>query len=426
METFAEMIKLGDLPLEQKEQISDAIIYSAEHIGEFYNEVNHVKLDANKTSMTFMRSYLPKIDKTSDRYKNGLVEGVTPDPETINEAEFTVSVNENGWWYPFTNKALNHAWTDIKTRCAKFLANLFRTYHDEKIADTYLTSANVATNVDLLNLKDLLTLNTILFKSGAQTFEGGFYKLIVAPEIKDAMLLKFKDLITHTTKKEAVVNGELGELAGFRIIASRLQAFEGKSSGSDYKYPFVAYGTNQKGEYAVSICAYDSMAEHVIFTPLGGLGNNDALHQRGSIGLYVDGHGFYVSDDSVAVRGEYTSTGTDKVSPIVAFDDSNRSNLSATGEAGSGLFLNATNIGLTKNGTWTLKVMDENGEIIKNSSVTSSNAAIATVTAVKGTSDDAANNVAFTIKGIKSGVAVISVKKTASDTKVTTATVIVA
>lgn len=302
-ETLGEMIKLGDLPLEEREQIAESIRYDAEHNGEFYTEVNHEKLDANKTSMTFMRSYLPKIDKTSDRYVNGLVEGVTPDAEEINEAEFSVSVHEVGWYYKFTNKALNHAWLDIKGRCAKFLQNLFKTYHDEKIADAYLASANVVTGASLIKMEDLLRLNTILFKNGAVPFDGGFYKLKVAPEVADAMLVAYKDLITHTTQKEAVVIGEIGEIGGFRVIKSKLQAFQKDSNGN---YPFVAYGKTNKGEYPVSIVAYDDMAEDIILTPLGGLGN-DPLKQRGAIGLYLDGHGFYVFDDSVCIRGDMAS-----------------------------------------------------------------------------------------------------------------------
>lgn len=294
------MLALKDLPLEQREQISDAIIYSAEHEGEFYTEVNHEKLDANKTSMTFIRSYLPKIDKTSERYKNGLMEGVTPDAEEINEAEFSVPVVENGWYFKFTNKAINHAWLDIKARCSKFLGNIFKSYHDEKIADAYLSSANTVTGCDLLDEKDLLRLNTILFKNGAVPFAGGFYKLRVAPEVADAMLAKFKDIITHTTEKNAIVVGEIGELCGFRIIKSRLQAFAFNSSANTSK--FVAYGMTAKGEYPVSIVAYDNMADSIILTPLGGLGN-DPLKQRGAIGLYVDGHGFYVFDDGICVTG---------------------------------------------------------------------------------------------------------------------------
>lgn len=415
MQLFADIIKLGDLPIEQKEQISDAIIYSAEHEGEFYSEVNHVKLDANKTSMTFVRSYLPKIDKTSERYKNGLVEGVTPDPETINEAEFSVTVSENGWWYQFTNKSVNHAWSDIKSRCTKYLSNIFQTYHDEKIADAYMTTANVVTSIDLLNLKDLLKLRTILYKSNAVPFEGGFYKLKVAPEILDAMLIKYKDIITHTTKKESVINGELGEVGGFRLISSKLQAFEGKANGDDFEYPFVAYGKTRKGEYAVSICAYDGMAEHIQLTPLGGLGD-DPLKQRGAIGLYVDGHGFYVSNDEVAVRGTYTSSGTDKVEPISEFDDAKRSNLTKTGYAGSGIFLNASTIGLSKNGTWTLEAKDADGNALTSAAFESSNTAIATVAANdgKGTA---------TITGLKAGACTITVK---NGDKVNTAAVIVA
>ena len=333
------MIKLGDLPLEEKEQISDSIRYDAEHNGEFYTEVNHEKLDANKTSMTFMRSYLPKIDKTSDRYVNGLVEGVTPDAEEINEAEFSVPVREIGWYYKFTNKALNHAWLDIKGRCSKFLQNLFKTYHDEKIADAYLASANTVTGCNLLELKDLLRLNTILFKNGAVA-ENGFYKLRVAPEIGDAMLIAYKDIITHTTEKEAVITGEIGEIAGFRVIKSKLQAFQKDASNN---YAFVAYGKTMKGEYPVSIVAYDDMAEDVIVTPLGGLGN-DPLKQRGAIGLYLDGHGFYVFDDSVCVRGSMASSALssslstatmahEKAGEAFVFDTAFSSEKRATGEA---------------------------------------------------------------------------------------------
>ncbi len=338
-QTLGGMLKLGDLPIEEKEQISDAIIYSAEHEAEFYTECSDAELDQNKTSMVFTRTYLPEVDKTSERYKKGLVEGITPEPESLNEAEFSVAVMENGWYFTFTNKMINHAWLPIKQRCSKYLSNIFASYHDEKIADAYLSSANTVTSVDLLDYNDLLKINSILFDNGAVPFEGGFYKLRVNSAVADAMLSKFKDIITHTTQKEAVVVGELGELAGFRIIKSRLQAF--RKDGSN-NYAFVAYGKTKKGEFAVKKCAYDNMAESIILTPLGGLGN-DPLKQRGAIGLYVDGHGFFVANDEVAVTGKvaasslssYTSdlSMTHAVSGTDRFDDAYRSNLAKSGGA---------------------------------------------------------------------------------------------
>lgn len=338
-QTLGDMLKLGDLPLEQREQISDAIKYSAEHEGEFYTQVNHAKLDANKTSMSFMRSYLPKIDKTSDRYKNGLVEGVTPDPEQINEAEFSVTVIENGWYYTFTNKAVNHSWLDIKARCSKFLSNIFATYHDEKIADAYLSSANTITGFNPLEYKDLLRVKSILFKNG-----GGKDIVFKADdEMIDAMTVTYKDVFETNKTNEIVLEGEVGKVAGIRLVKSRLQAFEQTNSA----HPFVIYCKNKKGEYPVTICAYDNMADSVILTPLGGLGN-DPLKQRGAIGLYVDGHGFYVSDDSVCIRGTVAhstlsnslsslTVGTGNAIPNVGanlmFDDSARSHKRAEGEA---------------------------------------------------------------------------------------------
>lgn len=327
------MLKLGDLPLEQKEQISDAIKYSAEHSGEFYTEVNHAKLDANKTSMVFMRSYLPKIDKTSERYVNGLLEGVTPDPEQINEAEFSVGVIENGWYYKFTNKAVNHAWLDIKARCSKFLGNLFATYHDEKIADAYLSSANTVTGFNPLKYEDLLRLGSILFANGGT----GEIILKANSQVIDAMVMKYKDILEVGMKNEAVVEGEVGKVAGIHLRKSRLQAFEKASSA----HPFVIYCKNKNGEYPVTMCAYDNMAEKVILTPLGGLGN-DPLKQRGAIGLYVDGHGFYVSDDSVCIRGtiahsdissQLSSLAPSNIGSDDMFADSARSHKRAEGGA---------------------------------------------------------------------------------------------
>lgn len=379
LKTFGEIVKLGDLPQEEKEQIREAIIYSAEHEAEFYSDVNKTPLDENKTSMTYTRSYLPEIDKTSDRYKNGLVEGETPDPEKINEADFTVPVNENGWYYRFTRKTLNHAYRNVKTTMTKYLQNIFNSYHDEKIADTYLSSANIVTSIDLLKLEDLLKLNTILFKNKATTFEGGFYKLRVGPEIADKMLVAYKDIITHTTQKESVVSGEIGEIGGFRIIKSRLQAFQ-VSSG---KGKFVAYGLTQKGEYPVGITSYDDLNAEIIYHKPGTNGN-DELNQRGSLGLFVDGHGFYMFDDSICVTGEATISG---LTSVDVFDNSKRSNLVSETIAASNLYPDVTVFELAKSKTHTLVVTDENGtDITSSCTFESSNTDVATVdnTTTKG------------------------------------------
>lgn len=410
MKTFGEIVKLGDLPAEQKEQIRDAIIYSAEHEAEFYSETNKTPLDANKTSMTYTRSYLPVIDKTSDRYKNGLVEGVTPDPEQLNEADFSVPVMENGWFYRFTRKALNHAYRSVKERCTKFLQNIFNSYHDEKIADAYLSSANIVTSIDLLKFEDLLTLGTILFKNGATTFDGGFYKLKVAPEVADKMLTVYKDIVSHTTQKEAVVKGEIGEIGGFRVIKSRLQAFQAKNG----KAKFVAYGLTQKGEYPVGITSYDELNAEIIYHKPGSNGN-DELNQRGSIGLFVDGHGFYVYDDSVCVTGETAITG---LTNQATFDDAKRSNLVSTTVAASNINPDVTYLELKKDATHTVAITDGDGKTIENSTLTfeSTNKAVATVSTASGSEGK--------ITAVKEGIARIVISTTDNKFNVVTVKVV--
>lgn len=398
--TFGEMIKLGDLPLEEKTQIKDAILYSAEHEGEFYTETNKEPLDSNRTSITYTRSYLPEIDKTSSRYKNGLVEGETPDPEKINEADFTVSVMENGWYYSYTNKLMNHSYRSMKERFTKYLTNLFKSYHDEKIADAYLRSANVVTSIDIFKLEDLLTLATILYKNGAQD-EGGYYKLKVAPEVADKMLITYQDIITHTTEKNAIVKGEIGEIGGFRIIKSKLQAFA--VNGGSAK--FIAYGKNDKGRHAVTQVAYDDMNGEVIVQGLGSSGSNDPLKQRGTIGLYLDGHGFFVEDDAVCVVGTLTDlTAVDK------FDNAKRSNFVTSNVAASNLYPNVTTLELEKSKTFTLVVADETGKTVSGLTFESTNEEVATVSE------------AGVITGVKQGTARVVISK---DEVVTVVTVTV-
>ena len=374
MTTFNEMVKLGDLPAEQKAEIKDAILYSAEHEGEFYTETNKEPLDANRTSVTYTRSYLPEIDKTSDRYKNGLVEGETPAPEKINESEFTVPVTENGWWYQFTNKVMNHAYRPMKERFTKFLANLFKTYHDEKIADAYLRSANVVTSIDITKLEDLLKLADILYVNGARPF-GEYYKLKVAPEVATKLLISYKDIITHTTEKEAVVKGEIGEIGGFRVIKSKLQAFKVNGEG---KAKFIAYGLNDKGRYPVSPVSYDDMNGEVIYKPLGSNGN-DPLNQRGSIGLYLDGHAFFVEDDSAVIVGEISG-----LSAVAKFNDANRSNLVSTSVSATNIYPDVTVFELVKGANRTIALKDETGGAVTGATFASTNTAVATVDASTG------------------------------------------
>lgn len=406
METLKDIIKLGDLPEEQKEQILDAIIYSAEHQTEMYNQTNKYELDQNKTSLTYIKSFLPKIDKTSDRYKNGLVEGVTPDPEQINEAAYSVNVVENGWYYKFTNKMLNHSWHSIKETCTKFLQNLFNSYHDEKIADEYLSVANIITDAIETSDKDafyesLLNLKSILFVSKATPVDGMYYIFKSNVAVTDKMLSSFKDIITHTTEKNALIKGEIGELAGFRLVSSALQAFE---VDDEKKAPFVVYGKNNKGRYPVSTVSYDKTNAKIFFNDLG-KGENDPLHQRGSIALYVDGHGFFVEDDSCAIRGQISIPSSKPVKPFDYGYGANLSNFAGNIFAGSNLFPDKSFVSIKVGDTDTVKIVDENGNAVTDLKVISTNSAAATVEANSETAGT------FTIAGKGAGYATIIASK---------------
>ena len=51
-ELTAKLIKLGDMPAEQKTQLWDAIMYSAEHESEFDKFEKKERLEENKTTLS--------------------------------------------------------------------------------------------------------------------------------------------------------------------------------------------------------------------------------------------------------------------------------------------------------------------------------------------------------------------------------------
>lgn len=378
---LANLVKLGDMPVEQQAEFWDAILYSAEHQSEMNNFVNKKAIDANKTSITYFRTILPVIDKSSDRYKNGLIEGVTPAPEKMEIMELTADLIQNGWFYGFTDKALQHSYHDLTKVAKDSLANTMRSYNDEKIADTYFSSLNVADGIDITTYEGLLKLKGYLFTARAQTINGSY--ILMAPlEVLDLLLSKYSDRLTHTTEKNALIQGELGELAGFRLVPSRLQAFH----TADNKLRYLAFGKNTRGEYPVTIAAYKLNENgQIIVKGLGELGNGDALNQRGSIGLKIDGEAFIMSDDSCAIHGVI-----DAARVYNEYDyDNKTSNKVRTSVSGVGFTANASYIELEVGKTFTLAVTSADGtDITTTATIAVDNTAIATyatkvVTAVK-------------------------------------------
>lgn len=407
--TFGEIIRLGDLPQEQREKIYDTIMYSAKHDTEFFNEVNRVPLDSSNHSITFERQYLPEIDKTSDRYKHGIVEGVTPSPEQLTLSYYTVSTKKNGWYFKFTDDMLNHAFHSIRERCTTQLSNTFNSYHDEKIVDAYFSSASIITGKkDLTSLEFLSQLRGILKKQGAVPFEGGFFKLVVPIEASAKMLIAFKDILTHTTQKDAIVKGELGEVMGFRIIESKLQAFN-----ENGEYKFLAYGKTNDGKYPVSAVSYDGMNSRIIFKNLGELGN-DPLNQRGSIGLKVDGHGFYVAYDEVCVHGTIDESTLTTISKVLT-NDSQRSGFVKEYKTASNIYPSFTNLQLTVGDTHTFVINDENQDVISNDTLAfeTTNSKVASV------------STAGVITAVKEGLARITISSKTDPTRVNVVTVFV-
>lgn len=397
-----EITRLSDFVSQNQAEIEKAISYSAEHKGVLSRFVNRKTISGDRTSISFHKAYLPEVDRDSDEYKNGLVEGVTPPPSSLNLAEVSEPLVPWGDWIPYSDRLAEHAYGDLVDEARRSLANKASSYDDEKCTDAYLSSGNTITGFDPTDFADLVKIKTILQKNGAEPLNG-FFIFVCSPDLGAVILNKHKDIITHTTRSEDVITGELGEIAGLRIVPSNAQALQGTLGDSKTTFPFIAFGMTTRGLFPVTAAGYGSKNARLIVKDPGELGGTDengrpdALNQRGSIGIKIDGTGFYVNDDSAIVTGTCDVSETTVLTE--KFDPSNTSKMSGIWQSPSGIYADVSHVAVKKGGTYTLSVKDSAGSAITNTASQSDKLKFKSLDEAIATVDSTG-----TITGVKDGI----------------------
>jgi N4-gp56 family major capsid protein len=147
-----------------------------------------------------------------------LAEGVTPDGLTLEYLKFRVGLVNFGTYIAYTDESARFNYDDVvadaKLVLAQHAKEQLEIRKSQAFADTACTmTVGTAANI----IKDLRKARTILIKNKVKPLNAGRYAFICTPEQASDILEAVADKITHTSQKEAVIKGYVGELAGFVI-----------------------------------------------------------------------------------------------------------------------------------------------------------------------------------------------------------------
>lgn len=352
---MADLVKHTDLSVEQIADIQKSLLVSLRSKEAFWDKFcSHSKIGDGFSSYKWRKLNIPQL-KQSDLVN--LTEGVTPAGLSMEYVAFSVSPVNFGDWIGYTDESKKYNFDDVTADAKEILAQrAFESVEGRKakqfIQGTCTIDLN-ANNVADGFMKDLLKARTILRKNKVQPLRNGKYGSILSPEHAAEVLLAYKDKITHTSEKEAIINGYIGELAGFILFenaddvmykdyyfkTSDAAVVEDKTyytkSGDVYtavaepktaniadyyekgvKSYVLFLGKTEKG-LPVETVAFGDDSVKVINHPLGSIPQavvesntvtgvrGDTLDQRGSVGFKVMGFATRILHDEAIIRGEH-------------------------------------------------------------------------------------------------------------------------
>ena len=371
-------VKHGDLTNQQISQIQKNLIVSLRDRDLFWDKFcSHTKANDGYSAYEWRKlnvTALTEADITN------LTEGVTPAALPMTYLNFKVTPVDFGRHIEYTDKAKKYNFDDVVRDAKVILAQHSKENTEYRKALAYISGTCTMTpaeaditsaNFDFLG--DLLKVRTILKKNHVKAMSGNRFGCILPSEVAAKVLLKYKDSITHTSQKEALIDGYLGELGGFILyesvhpalynqpyetvtVAAGTFTTNGSSTLSADGYLYTKDGTvytkvttgsfsdattyygkiNRgyvlfigKTEYGMPVqtVAFGDDSVEIINHGLGeGLSVNasgnvvaDALNQHGTVGYKVMGFATRILFDEAVIRGNY------KLSPVsLAVTDANR------------------------------------------------------------------------------------------------------
>ena len=241
-----------------------------------------------------------------------LTEGVTPDGIDLEYLKFRVGLTNFGTYIPYTDESERFNYDDVVQDAKLVLGQHVREQLEIRKSQAFAaTTCSMTVGAAANTIKDLRKARTILIKNKVKPLNAGRYAFICTPEQASDILEAMADKITHTSQKEAVIKGYIGELAGFVIYENAdpiMYSKEGKGlcffvGKTDYGMPVrtVAFGDS-------SVQVYDNGLGSGVSKNAAGEIVSDHNHQHGSVAYKVMGFATRILFDEAVIKGEYTLT----------------------------------------------------------------------------------------------------------------------
>lgn len=209
------LVKNSALSVEQISDIKKSVIVSLRSKERFWDAFcSHDKVGDGYSAYEWRKLNLTKV---TDGDIANLTEGVTPNALSMTYVSFKETPVDFGTYIEYTDKAKKYNFDNVVADAKVVLAQHAHEVTECKKAEAYTSGTCTMDLTSGTNhfLKDLLKARTILKKNNVKPISNNKYGCILPPEVAAEVLLDYSTSITHTSQKEALINGYLGELGGF-------------------------------------------------------------------------------------------------------------------------------------------------------------------------------------------------------------------
>lgn len=303
------LVKHGELSVQQIAHIQKDVLVSLNKDTFWDKFCSHTSVPAGTDSVEWRKLNIPNL--TSANIKN-LTEGVTPESLEMTYVKFSVRPEDYGNWIEYTDKSKRYNYDDVVRDAKLVLSNDAHQQAEFRKANQFI-AGTCTMDLKTTFLESLLKARTILKRNKVKPISGQKFGCILSAEHAAKVLVDYANQITHTSQKEALIDGYLGELGGFILFETTHEAIykDGTTSyvlfigKSDFGMPVqtVAFGND-------SVEVYDNGLGSVPQYTDGAV-RPDALHQRGSVGYKVMGFATRILADEAIIRAEYAITAKD-------------------------------------------------------------------------------------------------------------------
>jgi len=216
---MADLVKHGELTIEQIADIKKNILVSLRDNDNFWDKFcGHDNVARGYSSLEWRKLNIPELKQTD---LVNLQEGITPDSLKLTYVKFKIQPANYGNWIAYTDESKRYNYDDV---VADAKARLAADAHDQAELRKGKQFVSGTCTMDLVStgtnqyLRSMQNARIILRKNHAKPISGTRYGNILTPEHASDILIEYKDSITHTSQKESIIDGYLGELSGFVLF----------------------------------------------------------------------------------------------------------------------------------------------------------------------------------------------------------------